>query len=544
MNLDDVSIGLRSRNGYEATELGFAVARQFWKPIFGAWFLTVAPVFLIAGTVAVLTANLWAPLLAVWLLKPLYDRIPLFVVSRAIFGEVPGIRRTIRHAYSEWFSESGLFDATVRRLSPFRSFLIPIRTLEGADDQQYKRRKNVLLRQGVKRPSLMLLGVGMAAEQIFVVGVFAFVGLVVPTEMSTGPLFNLDALFQQSGQLPTTFVVLTMLGYFVAVTLVEVFYAAGGFGLYINRRIKLEGWDVELEFKRMARRLRERSAGKAALWLLATLGASIALVGTPRVGLAQVGQGAQPGPASAAPSDGDSAEADETPAGAEASQTSDGSGDATNEPVEGGDPQQTIDEILDNPEFGKKEERWEWVPREREEESEPEVRERSGERPDGSSFAGLLEVLLWALAGGGVAVFAYFIVRRTTARSGSTETPQTPSPSPQLEEADQEPTFELPDELVVRARRQWQQGNHVESLSALYRGTIRGLADHHGIDIAPYMTARECTRKVRKAGGPGRFVARLGRAWTSTAYADRPPGTDDAEALFDEWTRYFGGGAR
>jgi hypothetical protein len=39
-------------------------------------------------------------------------------------------------------------------------------------------------------------------------------------------------------------------GYAAAVAFLEPFYVAAGFGMYLNRRVELEAWDIEQEFRR------------------------------------------------------------------------------------------------------------------------------------------------------------------------------------------------------------------------------------------------------------------------------------------------------
>ena len=41
----------------------------------------------------------------------------------------------------------------------------------------------------------------------------------------------------------------------LAVTLLEPFYVGGGFALYLNRRVELEGWDLEVAFRKAAARI-------------------------------------------------------------------------------------------------------------------------------------------------------------------------------------------------------------------------------------------------------------------------------------------------
>ena len=43
--------------------------------------------------------------------------------------------------------------------------------------------------------------------------------------------------------------------YIVVTLIIEPFYIAANFALYINRRTQLEAWDIELSFRKMAIRL-------------------------------------------------------------------------------------------------------------------------------------------------------------------------------------------------------------------------------------------------------------------------------------------------
>jgi hypothetical protein len=43
---------------------------------------------------------------------------------------------------------------------------------------------------------------------------------------------------------------ISSIAYAVAVAFLEPFYVAAGFGLYVNRRVELEAWDIEQEFRR------------------------------------------------------------------------------------------------------------------------------------------------------------------------------------------------------------------------------------------------------------------------------------------------------
>lgn len=498
MDLDEIAVRLRSREPYEAIDLGFAVAREFLGPLYGAWIVLVVPIFAAAAAIAAGTGTLWAPLLAVWVLKPLYDRVPLFVVSRGLFGDVPDVGRTIRRAFSGSLT-SALYDCTVARLSHYRGFLIPLRELEELSGSRYRSRKKAMLRTNVRAPAVLFLAVSMVFEAMVVISGYFAVFLFAPPEFRAGSSLTLDQM-TATGEVSPGVAVAVLGCYFVAVSVVEIFYISGSFGLYINRRIHLEGWDIEIDFKRLSRRLRSESSGPSVL-LVAGLAASVAaaLVGAPTP------TATQPAPL-----------------------------ESENEPGE------TIERVLEDEEFGETKEEWVWERKETESSSDG-----SALAAFGRGAASILELLLWGAVGVAVLLFSYYVVRRAGASSGSEreETSDEP-PDPEYREVEEETTFELPTDLVESAVRHWEAGEPTESLSILYRGTLRNLAAHYDVEVEPYMTARECVREVRRAGGPGTYVSKLARAWSSAAYADRPPTDDEARDLFQEWRRHFARGER
>ncbi|MFB6350762.1 MAG: hypothetical protein ABEN55_23395, partial [Bradymonadaceae bacterium] len=280
MDLDNIAAELRARDGGEAIDLGMAIGRRFWTAIIVPWLILVGGVFAVGTLAAYLHGSpamvSWVGLL-LWLLKPAYDRVPLLVVSRGLFGDVPSTRRTLDHTLSRWLSMDTLLDCTVRRLTPYRSFTMPIRELEAHSDRQYGDRKKALLRRGTRRSVISLIGVAAVAEQLMLVGIISFIGMVLPTEAQSGMLVD-PSTWTQSGGVATWLLIGGLASYFLAVSLVEIFYVTSGFGLYINRRVQLEGWDIELEFRRMASRHRDRPGSHRALGMLAAAGLAAGLL--------------------------------------------------------------------------------------------------------------------------------------------------------------------------------------------------------------------------------------------------------------------------
>ena len=60
--------------------------------------------------------------------------------------------------------------------------------------------------------------------------------------------FDFESLFAGEAALLAQW--LASLAYMLAVLFLEPFYAAAGFGMYLNRRAELEAWDIEQEFRR------------------------------------------------------------------------------------------------------------------------------------------------------------------------------------------------------------------------------------------------------------------------------------------------------
>ena len=43
MELENIAVALRPRTPWEALDLGFAMARQWWKPLYAAWLAIYLP---------------------------------------------------------------------------------------------------------------------------------------------------------------------------------------------------------------------------------------------------------------------------------------------------------------------------------------------------------------------------------------------------------------------------------------------------------------------------------------------------------------------
>ncbi|MEJ2133197.1 MAG: DUF4350 domain-containing protein, partial [Gammaproteobacteria bacterium] len=210
-----------------------------------SWLTVTLPVFL--GLYVVLHAHATIAVLIFWWLKPAYERLPLLIVSQALFGATPSVRTALRE-YLKLLPKQLFRTLTVRRFVPTRSLDQPVSQLENLAGAERHRRLE-LLRRTAGSPAFWLTLVGVHVEMFLTLGLLLLVFELIPGEFD----LNLWESFvsQGSGQLEW----LSNALYFCAVSLVGPIYAVSGFSLYINRRIELEGWDIELEFRRLMRRV-------------------------------------------------------------------------------------------------------------------------------------------------------------------------------------------------------------------------------------------------------------------------------------------------
>ncbi|MES2205960.1 MAG: hypothetical protein V4525_04075 [Pseudomonadota bacterium] len=254
MKLTSLSTVTRPRLPYEAIDLGLKLVQEYCYLIYTAWSIVLLPLLAVAALIIVFFPDkAWSGILLIWWLKPLYERIILFVLSRAVFGESIGIKDS-KYVWAD-ITSSGIIGAlTWRRLSLKRTFLLPVWQLEKSDKDTRKRRIRVLAGNDTAYYASRLglacsyFESGLTAALIY--SVFMF----IPQEIRPDG-FSLKALFAAK---TLGFMFLQTIAFSVSMLLIEPLYVAGGFALYLNRRTELEAWDIEIGFRQLAKRLSMR----------------------------------------------------------------------------------------------------------------------------------------------------------------------------------------------------------------------------------------------------------------------------------------------
>lgn len=243
MQVDAFAIRLRPRGHWEAADLGVRLCQHALRSVFPCYWLVAVPMALIS--LATFELATWAPMLVLWWAKPWLDRTILFVLSRAAFG-VKSTALDIWRAQKEvWWSQL-LSTWTVRRFSPWRSLTQPVHQLEGLD-LSAQRKRAALIRRGRGGAGTLLTSVYASIEQTLMVALVSLAFWFAPT----GHAPELSSLFTGEAEREWQFVF--ALCYVLVVIFLEPFYVASGFAMYINRRVELEAWDIEQEFRRAFR---------------------------------------------------------------------------------------------------------------------------------------------------------------------------------------------------------------------------------------------------------------------------------------------------
>ncbi len=473
MKLEAISAEIRPRSAWEAVDLGWALARRHYARILRFWLVAVVPIW--ALILGFLHDRLFLAMVLIWWLKPIYERVPLFVLSRSLFGNPPGGRDLLRNWPRLMLGQLPQ-TLIIRRLSAHRTLVLPVAELENLRGRDFFDRAKILsLRSGGSAFTEQLAGLLML-HSVWL-GIILMVYLMIPPQLQ--PSFELmgDGLEVFLAALPRFFVWIWIGLYLLALTLIAPFDVGGGFGLYLNTRSEIEGWDVELAFRRLSNRLLTAGAVAAAAVLLSM-----------PVMTAQ--------------------EAEST------------------ESADAATPKEVIEKILAHEDFKIHTE-------------SRVVGYEGGGLPwlwDGGFVAA--EILRFALIAIGVAFLAILLVRAIQAWVRTLDLPDAPVvPKAKTVMGMNVRPESLPRDIVKQARSLWEGGRFHEAVSLLYRGAISWLIEQENVPILESDTEHECLQRSQATAKPGAaaYFNQLTGAWVAVAYGKRRPTDAQAGQLFENW---------
>ncbi|RVD78923.1 DUF4129 domain-containing protein [Pseudomonas koreensis] len=513
MRLSDATVAIRPRSTWEAMDLGVLMSQQHRRLLMTSWAIVTLPLF------ALLTLLLWdSPSLAVfifWWLKPAYERLPLYILSKALFGETPTLKQALRE-FPQLLKPQLLASLTWRRLSLSRSFLLPVLQLEGLDGAARQQRLQVLLQRNAGAAQWLTI-IGMHLETALWIGLMVLFYMLLPQPIETdwdwqSLILDADHPWRWLEHLTNTFYALVLVVW-------EPVYVACGFSLYLNRRTTLEAWDIELVFRRLRQRL-----NSSVLGLL--LAVCLLLPAAP--------------PAWAA----DPASAPQAPR-------------LLHQPLTSQAAHDSIKALLEQPPFKNKES----VTRYRfgDDPATP-AEARPGEAPqwlktllgwlDSQRFNALgtlIEVLLWGalIAAIGWLIWRYREFLRTFVSRRAKLPARVRHPTPQQAFGlDLDPQT-LPDDIAASAEQLWHSQPRA-ALGLLYRGLLSRLLHDFDLTLKPADTEHQVLLRVEQLQRPEllSFSRTLTLHWQNMAYGHRVPAAHLQQELCNGWRALFGPGVR
>jgi hypothetical protein len=467
------ALTLRRRSPWEAADAGLLLWRNsfiYFLPFFAL------PLWVCAFGLRMLPENLrpWS-WLALWFLKPLFDRPALHIISVRFFENDSGAARLLRGLGKSVFR--GLpGDLLWRRFSPLRSVMMPPRILENLKGGEIRKRKQNLAKGGIYF-CVFLTVWGIVLEAALLGGEILF------------SLIMIDIIQEDYFSSPGDFFSRLEIFFFAAwclnYILVESIYVCMGFGLYINSRVEVEGWDLEILFRNFASARRKKTILPGVLVLFLAAGSILP---------ARAWAEARPGP-------------------------------GTEEPGNGV-PLETLREIFASEDFGGLREGWEIRLKNRGEDREAAFDPAPWLETIRQAAAFTLRLVL-VLGLGGLGVFfirwLYKHPRQKAAASGG------PRTAGRFRSGG-----ESPEALLEKARRFYGRGETRRAWGCCLAALLEAWTRYRAVRFPPEATEYECLALVRAAGASGEAAA-FGvfvNRWAALAYGGKPPPEGSfAEAL-------------
>jgi hypothetical protein len=285
----------------------------------------------------------------------------------------------------------------------------------------------------------------------------------------------------------------------IASGLVAPFFVSAGFLIYINRRMRLEAWDIEHQFKNInAVQKKKNQLGSTHLASIAI--ACICLFFIPAK----------------------HSSADDLSSAQNATRS---------------DTKTAITTILNDRDFGGTETRK--VPKFI---KDAEDRQSANLNPLAdfvNSIANVLEIVLWLAAFLAIALIIQFIIKYLPDLDIIQAKPK---PTTTLKSALHHPlTQTLPQDITAQAKALLNSGDHRGAISLLFRGALRYLMNEHNIEIATSATEHDCVATLEPHASRAQMNAfsQLVSHWQHEAYAHIKHSSEEVNELILDWENNF-----
>ncbi len=497
MNLDKLAIGANVRSGWQALDLGFLMARAWWLTLMLCGLLPALIVFIPLSII--FFDKPFIALFIIWWLKPFWERLPLYFSSRRIFGEQITLYEVLAKIRSVYFNDV-LAWLLWRRFSLQRAYSAPVTVLEVLKGKPRKQRLSVLHGRSIDIAFSNQI-ICFMFELIVCLGLFSGMLFFVPDD------FGLE-IFDSANKLTLIGKWLYTLCAFTAIFSVMPFYTMAGFALYLNRRIELEAWDIEIAFRNLVARKQRSTAQLNGLTLVALL-LTLLLSGLPSSSYAVDGYNRQTA-------------------------------------------RESINEILNGEDFGREVSVEKWRFKNLVEENKDKIPQwlidlvdwflanfdwsaNNDHKDRLFSPAAWIKIILIITF---VSLLGYLLYRYRGPLS-SLKPEKRSINKPELMFGLDVTPESLPDDVPSQVLQLWNKSQHRESLGLLYRAALSHLIEHYELTFKPSHTEAECAALVKKQGvqSLSEYFEQITAAWCYLAYGHRLPSTQSIEALCKTWPR-------
>ena len=534
MQLDKLVLDLRPRTNMQALDLGFALLRIAPLQVYWSWLALWLPLMALLTLLACIWPSHSSWLLFVaWWLRPLLERAPLYILSRAVFGENVGWREAVR----AWPRQLGGGSIRMLLLRPFmagRCLRQAIWQLEGARGRIANERYRLISRQNAGSSATMF-GIACAHfEAVLQLGVLALIGIFVHQSDVVNPFAVFAVMARDHNSILA--ILLSYGAFTLGAAIIAPIYTACGFTLYLNRRATLEAWDIEIVLRQIhPPHKRKHGAALAAallpLLLALTLGAATLLPAPTTQAAPTVDKKVLPA------TDGnceapafwhdprDTREADQ-----DANQT------ALRAEV------QSLYQQEDLRSFRCEEH---WQLKERSDTPPKKKDEESGSWPGFGLLdlgAGLFKILLIIAA---LCLAIWFLYHFRNSFAGLLPQRRVAKQAQEVGGLDIRPES-LPDDILKTVRQLWQKDEQRAALGLLYRATLSRLVSQNDLHLSWGATEGDCLREARQAHLSQRLGAlrwnmtrEITDIWLLAAYGQRWPDTDKVMAVCQQWQQAF-----
>jgi len=478
-------------------DAGFTLARAHYTKLVILWLGFSLPVFLLCVLMQ-LTLG-WSLMIFVWWwFKPLYELPITLYLSKALFSEPLSIRTawkmTLSHLWTLFKTFLGF-----ARLSTGRSMTANVVFLEQLPRKKRGTRIQTLKLVPTRHYALMFACVNI--EIIVAYAIITVIGGLLIAETTADIDWEVLMHFATESPEFTPWIVATSFTSLFAAALVAPFYVAGGFLIYINRRMQLEAWDIEHRFRRIQPR---KGAATIASTVLIVLCLSTS---DPSVA-------------------------------AERAQSLDTPAEVANQ----------VQEILAREDFGATKTRKVPKFKNKDDDEEEDEDEDSFDSSwldwlrDGSlsPFAVFAKGLLWTMIALFIGLLIYTLLqfkqpkrknKNTISRVGR-----------EVEDAKNHPlTQNLPADIAAAAEHLLQRGERRQALSVLFRGALRAVMDEHDLKVSRGATESDCKQSVSSVANENQITtfSNLLGVWQKEAYANKPQQEHVIATLIEQWKQAF-----